>query len=236
MSRLVLMSAVALLVGSAAGDTPKVKSPREALKPFNLLVGSWKGTGTPEGSTEDRQKGHWTETVTWEWQFKGDDAWLKITFDKGKHFREGELRYLPEKDAFRFVVADPRGNKRTFEGKLAGKRLTLDREDDGTKESQRIVFSFIHDNRFLYRYEVKPATRPSYARKFQVGATKEGVAFAGPGDDSPECVVSGGKGTIPVTYQGQTYYVCCTGCRDEFKENPEKYLKEYEARKGKQKK
>jgi YHS domain-containing protein len=43
-------------------------------------------------------------------------------------------------------------------------------------------------------------------------------------------VVSGGKGTMPVSYKGKTYYVCCSGCRDEFKENPEKYIAEYEAK------
>jgi len=30
---------------------------------------------------------------------------------------------------------------------------------------------------------------------------------------------------MSVTYQGTSYPVCCTGCRDEFLENPEKYIK-----------
>ena len=38
-----------------------------------------------------------------------------------------------------------------------------------------------------------------------------------------------------VTYKGKDYYVCCSGCRDEFKANPEKYIKEAEA-KAKEKK
>jgi YHS domain-containing protein len=67
-----------------------------------------------------------------------------------------------------------------------------------------------------------------------VGATKEGVAFAG-GDAGPECIVSGGKGTMQVSYKGKTYYVCCTGCRDEFKAEPEKYVQEFEAKKKKAK-
>jgi YHS domain-containing protein len=33
--------------------------------------------------------------------------------------------------------------------------------------------------------------------------------------------------------QGVTYYVCCSGCRDAFNEDPEKYIKEYEAKKKK---
>jgi hypothetical protein len=77
-----------------AADAPK-PSARDALKPFNLLVGSWKGAGAPEGSLEEKQKGHWTETVAWEWQFKGDDAWLTVTFADGKHFSKGEVRATP---------------------------------------------------------------------------------------------------------------------------------------------
>jgi YHS domain-containing protein len=33
-----------------------------------------------------------------------------------------------------------------------------------------------------------------------------------------------------VSYNGKDYYVCCSGCRDAFKENPEKYIKEAEAK------
>jgi YHS domain-containing protein len=122
----------------------------------------------------------------------------------------------------------------TFEGALKDDKLTLDRVDDKKKETQRLVFSFLHANRFLYRYETKSTDQIPFSRRYQVGVTKEGVPFAGSGDASPECIVSGGKGTIPVSYKGKTYYVCCTGCRDEFKENPEKYIKEFEERKKKQ--
>jgi YHS domain-containing protein len=37
--------------------------------------------------------------------------------------------------------------------------------------------------------------------------------------------VSGGAANIAVSYKGKTYYVCCTGCKDEFNANPEKYTK-----------
>jgi hypothetical protein len=88
----------------------------------------------------------------------------------------------------------------------------------------------LHDNRFLYRYEVRQAGKTFFSKQYTVGATREGVAFAG-GDNKPECVVSGGLGTLAVVYMGKTYYVCCSGCRDEFRENPEKYIKEQEAKK-----
>ena len=38
---------------------------------------------------------------------------------------------------------------------------------------------------------------------------------------------------MAVSYQGETFYVCCTGCRDAFNENPKKYVEEFKARKGK---
>ena len=55
------------------------------------------------------------------------------------------------------------------------------------------------------------------------------------GDSRPECIVSGGLGTIPVMYMGQTYYVCCSGCRTEFNADPAKYVREYNEKKAKKK-
>src|SRR5262249_61082512 len=111
-------------------------------------------------------------------------------------------------------------------------RLTLDRKDGDKKQDQRLVISPLHANRFLYDYYVKPSDRGLYTKLYQVGATKEGVPFAG-GDGRPECIVSGGLGTIPVTYKGKTYYVCCSGCRSAFNEDPERFIKEFEEKKAK---
>lgn len=234
-----------LLVLAAAGMAPAAdqkpkRTPKEALQAFNFLIGPWRATGQPEGTFQEKQRGFWTEAQSWAWQFKGDDAWLKVVIDRGKHFTGGELHYLPAADRYRLTLTTPAKETLTFEGPLReegpqkDRRLILDRADDKTKETQRLVVTFLHPNRFLYRYEVKPPDRPTFKKVYEVGVTKEGVAFAGPGDNEPECVVSGGRGTIPVSYKGETYYVCCTGCRDAFKEDPEKYLKEYRERKAKE--
>jgi YHS domain-containing protein len=220
---------------SWAAEQPARRTPRQALQAFNDLIGSWRATGEPEGTFQERQRGFWTESLSWQWQFKGDDAWLKVDFDRGKHFQSGELRYLPGKDQFRLNVVTTDKEKLAFEGPLQDGKLTLERQDEKAKETQRLVVTLLHANRFLYRYEVKAEGRPAFKRLYQVGCTKEGVAFATADSNEPECVVSGGRGKIPVTYKGQTYYVCCTGCRDAFKEDPEKYLKEYAERKAKEK-
>jgi hypothetical protein len=222
--------AALMIVPALLADTPARRSPREALQPFNDLIGSWRGTGTPAGTREEQQRGFWTETLAWEWQFKGTDAWLKLAFDKGKYFTAGELRHVPDRDEFTLKLHSTTKETLDFSGRLEDRNLILDREAKG--ETQRVVVTLLHANRFLYRYEVRPAGKTLFTRKYQVGATKEGVAFAS-GDGRPECIVSGGLGTMPVTYQGMTYYVCCSGCRTEFLEDPAKYVKEFALKKAK---
>jgi hypothetical protein len=126
----------------------------------------------------------------------------------------------------------PDKEKRIFEGPLDKKRLLLERTDEKKKEKQRLILALFHFNRHVYSYEVKPADRTAFRVVYRVGATKEGVEFAGD-EDKPECVVSGGLGTMPVSYKGKTYYVCCSGCRDAFNDEPEKYIKEYESKRAK---
>lgn len=222
------------LAQGTTAEKPTRRTTKEALQAFNDLIGAWRATGTPEGTREEKQRGFWTESINWQWQFKANDAWLQVAFDKGKYFNRGELRYLADKEHYQLTVDTVGKEKLTFTGPLTDDLLTLERVDAKKKETQRLVFRLLHANRFLYRYEVRAQDRPRFTRLYQVGATKEGVAFAA-GDNKPECVVSGGLGTIPVTHQGKTYYVCCTGCRDAFREGPEKYIKEYEESKKKKK-
>jgi hypothetical protein len=220
-----------LLIGfTLAADASDKQTPKQALQALNDLIGNWRGTGEPNGTREEKQRQFWQEKISWEWRFKGKDVYLRAAFDKGKHFSAAELRYLPDKERYQLTATTPAKEKLVFEGTLDKKRLTLERTDEKKKESQRLIMALLHFNRYVYRYEVKAAERNSFKEIYHVGATKEGVEFAGD-DDKPECVVSGGLGTMPVTYKGKTYYVCCSGCRDAFRDEPEKYIKEFEARK-----
>jgi ribosomal protein L24E len=217
---------LALLPATAAEPA---KDPRAPLQPFNDLIGSWKGTGSPEGTAREKQRGFWSEAHRWQWQFKGHDAWLTLEIDQGKHFRGGELRYLADQDRFQLRLTPAAGgDPLTFAGKLADRTLTVERTDAEKKETQRLSLALLHDNRVVYRYETKPEDSTLYRRQWQVGAIKDGVPFAGPANAAPECVVSGGLGTMQVSYKGQAYYVCCSGCRDAFKDDPEKYVKEFQ--------
>jgi hypothetical protein len=217
----------------ASADLGGQRSPKEALQALNDLIGSWDATGEPEGTRQEKQRGFWTESLRWRWQFKGDDAWLKVAVEKGKYFTKGDLRYLSDKDLFQLTLTTVTDQALTFQGHLKEHVLTLERQDEATRETQRLTLTLLHGSRLLYRYEVKSPDRSFFRRIYAVGATKQGAAFAGSGSPNPECVVSGGLGTIRVSYKGETYYVCCSGCRDAFNDEPEKYIKEFQAKKAK---
>ena len=217
-----------------ADDKPAKRTPKEALQAVQGLIGSWTGTGLPEGTREEKQKGLWEETIRWEWQFKDKDVFLKATIDKGKYFVTAELRYLPEKDAYQLTATTPAKDKLVYEGQLKDKRLTLERTDDKAKEQQRLTINLLHDNYYRTIYEVKPAEKPAFKTLYQVGVKSNDVPFTEV-DHSKDCIVSGGLGKIPVMYMGKTYYVCCGGCKDAFNDDPAKYVKEFEERKKKDK-
>lgn len=219
----VVTSSIGLL--SFAAD---VDSAREALRKLNEFIGEWKGVGGPDKTKLDPRDPTWKESISWSWKFKGNDAWLTMSMKEGNYFKGGELRYLPEKKQYEFVVTDNKDQKLTFTGKRDDKGyLSMEREDPTNGDTQQLIMNSAGDGvRFVYRYAVKPKGRTVFNKIYQVAATKEGEALAAKtsGKKGNECIVTGGLGTIAVSYKGQTYYVCCSGCKEAFEENPEKYI------------
>ena len=222
-----LCSLTVLVVSLAV--LPADDKPRDV----NKLVGSWKGAGTPDGSLEVRQKGHWTETVTVIWKFAKGEGGLEFQFTDGKLFTKATLRSDKEGKTWTWTATRPDKAEVAYRGPWDGKQFSMIRTLAETKQEERLVVLPLHDNRFLYRLESRAVGSTLWTKLFQVGLTKEGVAFAEPGDSERECIVSGGRGTTAVTFEGKTYYVCCSGCRDEFKEDPKKYVLAWEAKRKK---
>lgn len=220
----VVIGSVLLVHGSIlpAGASKKLTA-KEALQPFNDLIGEWKGTGVPKGTPQQQQKGFWVENMDWVWKFKDGDAWLACHISNGKHYVKAELRYLPDKNQYELTLRTVDKKTVVFVGTFEDKQLTVQRDDPDTKETQKLSIRLLHHNRFLYQYDVKPEDKTFYTKVYQVGVTKLGEDFA-TGDGRPECIVTGGLGTMTVKYKSETYYVCCTGCRDEFVRDPQKYI------------
>jgi hypothetical protein len=222
-----LMTLVLLVVVILPGQSGEPASVKEALQALNDFIGGWKGNGTSEKDKSET----WNEALSWSWRFKGKDAWLTFEIAKGKHFQNGELRYLADKKRYQLTLLDKTDKKRVFEGELKKGRLVLERVDDATKETQQLQMNLAGGGvRFIYAYAVRPENRTLFSKEFQVAFTKEGESF-GTAVKKVECIVTGGLGTIAVNFQGKTFYVCCSGCRDAFSENPAHYIKEAEAKK-----
>ena len=210
----------------------EVRAQRESLGRFQQYVGEWRGVGQPKrGSAKDA----WTEECQWAWTFQNKTAAMALVSSNGKYLRSATLRQAAQ-DKYELVGKSPDGNELKFTGSPNDQgHLVLLAEKEAESGPSRITISVIAGgDRLLMLYE-RRADGDRFTRLGEVGLTRKGSGF-GQGTSYVECVVTGGVGTIAVTYQGQTYYVCCTGCRDYFNDNPAEVLADYKERKAAEKK
>ena len=223
-----MRSLLILVVGFAAiGPARAADDVPEAFAPLTHLVGPWKGTGIP---TANRLKG-WPEAHRWAWKFdKGAPVAMTLEWDGDKAVSRASLTYDPATRIYRLDGNDSAKSPAAFRGTLGADRrtLALEREgvaSDGAREKLTIR---VPENQIRYTVwlDRREPGAPQFKRAVEVGLTKEGESFAAGGSaaELPRCIVTGGAATINVTFEGKTYPLCCTGCRDEFHESPAKYV------------
>jgi hypothetical protein len=226
-----LFSLLALLPLADAGKKGKddAVSSKQALQAFQEFIGSWKGTAS------DKKKGFWTEKAEWSWRFKGKDVWLSFNLENSKRYKGGEVRYLPDQAKFEITLIDKAGKKAAYVGAFKKKVLIVERVNPDTSDTEQLKMNIAGGgDRLIYEMWVKADGRTQFFKQLQVGFTREGVTFGlEAGGKRPECVVTGGLGTSTVSFKGVTYYVCCSGCRDAFNDNPAKIIAEYLQKKKK---
>ncbi len=199
---------------------------QKALAPLNSLIGGWRGSGqVRRGST----RGAWQETGTFVWKFGGGKVGVEYQVKDGKHIGTGLVSWDAARKEFTMDAVFDDGSKRAYRGKLEKKVLTLISEPDKDDIVSRITLRQLNEKRMLVLYETRRASSSFYSRVGEVGYTREGTRLASSGSSGPECVVTGGAGTIKVSHEGKTYYVCCTGCRDAFNDDPVGILADYRA-------
>jgi hypothetical protein len=220
---LILSLGVLIPAADAQKKTKADADPKEALQALQEFIGGWKGTAN------DKKLGFWTETSDWSWRFKGKDVWISFKVKNSKVYQEGEVRFLPDKSKYQLTVTTKAGAKLAYEGEIKKNILTVERLDPDTSDTEQIKLSVISDgDRLVYSKWLKPDGRTQFTKQLEVGYTREGVTFGvESGGKKVLCVVTGGLGTMPVSYMGVTYYVCCSGCRDAFNDNPAKIVAEY---------
>jgi hypothetical protein len=220
-----LLSLLALMTGLAvAADSPKdAEKSKEALQELGEFIGQWKSNG--EGSV-DGKPAIWKETWEFGWKFPKDaPAFILVKIADAKFFSQAEVRYDVAKKQYTATVTDKAGKPQEYTGKLTRGKLLLERKDAKTGDVHKIaVNTAARGIRLIAEYEVQAGGKGLADTVYKVAGNKEGESFAGGGGNKKECIVTGGLGTIGVSFQGSTYYVCCSGCKEEFDANPKKYI------------
>jgi ribosomal protein L24E len=219
-----------LAMANSADKSDKPDANKEALKALGEFMGQWKG----DGQSKTGKMENWKESAEWSWDLKSEEPSLKFKVTGGKQISEGVLKYLPEKKKYQLTAKTVDGKDLVFLGEIKTKRLTLVADEAESKDKYTVEMSTNNDGaRFVYNVAVQKKGVGLAKRLAEVGLTREGVSLAG--GKKPECVVTGGLGTMAVQYNNKTYYVCCSGCRDEFNANPKKYVDEFEKKKKEEK-
>jgi YHS domain-containing protein len=222
----VFVSAAVLLAAPQPADK-SAQAAKEALGQFNSLIGGWRGTAQPRRGSAT---GSWRESAEWVWDFSQPTPAIRYVVTDGKLVKSARITFDDKTHLYHATVQLPDGGTRDYSGKFDEDRLILTSQPDAKNEIHRLTVTRLNDKRTIVLFEKKRTTSRGVSRIAEVGYTREGTRLAVEGGDGPACVVTGGKGTIAINYKGQTYYVCCSGCKQAFNENPDKILAEYKQR------
>lgn len=221
---------VAILRIAVADDSsakPDAAAEKAALAAFNGLIGDWRGAGQiRRGSNQ----GAWTETAAWVWDFEQGVA-IRYDVADGQHIKTARLTYDPKSEKYQFAVTLPDDSTRTYSGNFDKDKLIAESDADSAGDLHRVTLTQLNEKRTLVLFEKRREAQKTWQRVAEVGYTRAGTRLADKDSNGPECVVTGGLGTITVSYKGQTYYVCCSGCKQAFDADPEGILAEYAERK-----
>ena len=208
----------------AADEKADAAKAKKALQEIGEFIGQWNLDAKPaKGSS-------WIEKPTFGWKFKKDESWIEIENKDGKQFTKGELKYLVDKKLYQLTTTDKDKKTQVFTGDFKRGTLKLEAKEAKSGDVHRLTINTLSEGvRLSVNYEVQAGGKGLFAGVYKAAGTKEGESFAGgAATKKPECVVTGGVGTTAVSYNGKTYYVCCSGCRDEFMESPKKYVDAFE--------
>lgn len=213
---------------------------REALRPLQPVVGNWRGNTFRENVVHE---------AAWAWDHKSKPAEpaLVMTAAKNPFFKEARLTFDPSKEVYVLTLAHTNGDVRRLEGTFVeppkdvpgddGRslqrtyQLQLEQVSPTTGERWQVILNQQENNRFLIELAKRRGSAP-YRRFDTISEQREGTNFAlsDEGYGEKTCIISGGLGTTAVSHAGKTYYVCCSGCKAAFEEDPEKWIAESKKR------
>ncbi len=151
---------------------------------------------------------------------------MRYNVTDGKLVHHSRLTFDPEANLYLLDLTTPEEQTRLYQGRLEDNQLKLEAEPDNDGTVFRITITLLNDQRTLVLHEKRESQQQRFFRIAEVGYTRAGVRLAKPGGGQPECIVTGGAGTLEVMHNGKTYYVCCSGCKQAFEDDPEGIIAE----------
>lgn len=213
---------------SASSSAKKPLVAAGILKPLNSLIGEWRGVGQPRRGS---RTGAWIETARCVWDFSESNPAVIFKSEGGKQFQTLVLKSDHEAGVVVLKQTTEDG-VRLYHGTMPSKwpgKIVLESQPDAHGKTFRCTIQQLKDIRATILIEHRTSPTGSFRRIAEVGYTRSGAKLAVAGGNQRKCVVTGGLGTIPVTYEGKTYYVCCSGCLQAFNESPAAIVAEYKA-------
>ncbi|NNJ25232.1 hypothetical protein [Alienimonas chondri] len=213
--------------GASAAGALSPEAAKLALAPLNPYVGQWRGVGQVRRGS---RQGAWSETGEWIWDFSDPSRpAVRLQVEEGKELSRLLVRPSPKGTGFVATLTQADGATSILTAAELGDSVEFLPVDDG---SDRLTLKRLNEKRFTLLIERRSSPTGRFRRVAEVGYTRQGQRLAESSLGGPECVVSGGLGTVEVSHAGKTYYVCCTGCVAAFEADPEGTLADYRARKA----
>jgi len=224
--------------GSKPDPEKQIQTIIAKLQPLQVLLGQWRGT-----TRRDYENFKAVDNHEWVWDLRTKPVQpaLTIQSDKSPYIKTARLTWDTAQSKFVLTVFDPAGVTKEFSGdftdpvhEIVGSddklhkvfRLEFDQNDTGdNSEVWQFAFAQQENNRYLLEV-AKRRGRANFARFDTVSTQREGTSFAvsDTGYAEKTCIISEGLGTMEVTYKGRSYWVCCTGCKAAFEEDPATWI------------
>jgi len=226
---------------STAGSVEHRKQVVAAMDAIQIVLGSWRGTTNKEVGDFKA-----LEAPNWVWDFRSERGQpaLVMKSEKSQYVTQARLTYLTDQQVFRMIATDKDGQTRTLEGNFSSPVEEFEGDDRRVHRKFKLLLTEVGDakdalqltlnqqdnNRYLFEVERKRGNR--FMRVDTVGTQREGSSFALNDTDYKDrtCVISGGLGTTQVSFNGKSYWVCCSGCQAAFDEEPARWVAEFEAK------
>jgi hypothetical protein len=228
---------------SAEAQEQQIQTVIAKLQPMQIMLGQWRGTTRREYEGFKAVDAH--EWI-WDLQTNPSQPALVMTSDKSPYLRSARLTWDSSRQQYSLTATDGQGVSRQYFGdftepvsEVVGSddklhrvyRLELSQDEAAAvngappTEFWQVAFAQQENNRYLLEVgQRRPKTE--FRRYDTVSTQREGTSFALSDTDYAEktCIISEGLGTTEIVYKGRSYWVCCSGCKAAFEEDPEKWI------------